>query len=350
MKIGIMTWFYGDNYGAMAHSYALQQTIRSLKHECVMIALYPRNLNKMNIRMNLNYTDKKKHPILASRCLLRNYKFFKVRKELYNISKKVSTADEIDALNCDLIILGSDEVFKVKHPYFNKLFYGVGLKTPTISYAPSAGQTPDDYELSDEIKKAIKKIRFLSVRDRHTYELLKSNTQREAQIVLDPTFLYDFKDIAMELSDINYILVYSFDTLDEYKKRIVEYAKEYEMKIICIGRNCRWADKSYDSIDFKHWIGAFAGASMVVTDSFHGVVFAIKNKQKFVILGREDKINKINDLLQECGITLDFYTGKEEIKKYLNKSFSYNEIDFLIEKKKNKSISYLIEAIEGVKQ
>lgn len=348
MKIGIMTWFYGDNYGAKAHSYALQQTVKELGHECIMISLFPHHLFKMNFRMNLNYKNRKQHPILAIRCLIRNYNFYNARKQMYNRSKIVKNADDIDALDCDLIILGSDEVFKVEHPYFNKLFYGVGIKTPTISYAPSAGQTPVNYNLSSEIKQAIMKIRYLSVRDRHTYELLKNNTGREAEIVLDPTLIYDFDEMAIELSENNYILIYSFDDLDEYKERIKEYSEQRKLKIISIGRYCSWADKSYDSIDVRHWLGAYKKAELVVTDSFHGTVFSIKNNKRFVILGREDKLNKINDLMLDCGISLKFYDGNYSIEEYLKQPFSYEEIEDKLSLKRKISIQFLENALNEV--
>lgn len=350
MKVGIMTWFYGDNYGARAHSYALQQTIRELGHECIMISIFPPHLFKMNFRMNLNYKNRKQHPVLAMRCLMRNYNFYKARKQMYNSSKIVKNAAEIDAIGCDLIILGSDEVFKVEHPYFNKLFYGVGIKTQTISYAPSAGQTPVNYVLSSDIKEAIMKIKSLSVRDHHTYELIKNNTGREAEIVLDPTMIYDFSDMAIALPENKYVLVYSFDTLDEYKERIKEYSEKRNLKIISIGRYCSWADKSYDSIDVRHWLGAYKNAELVITDSFHGTVFSIKNNKRFVILGREDKLNKINDLMLDCGVSLQFYNGNYSIEEYLKQPFFYEEIENTLNLKKKVSIQFLKNALNEVQR
>ena len=37
MKIGILTWYFGINYGARAHSLALYQTVRNLGYDCEFI-------------------------------------------------------------------------------------------------------------------------------------------------------------------------------------------------------------------------------------------------------------------------------------------------------------------------
>ncbi|WP_295084234.1 polysaccharide pyruvyl transferase family protein [Ruminococcus sp.] len=349
MKIGIMTWFYADNYGARLHSYALQQVINNMGHECVMIAYYPKKLLSMNIRMNLNYKNRKKHPVLALKCLRRNIMFFHARKEMYRISKRVNNANDIDNLGLDVLILGSDEVFKVSHPFFDKLYYGVGVKTPKVTYAPSAGQTSDDYMLPKEIVNAINNYSALSVRDKHTYALIKRSTGREAQIVLDPTFLFDFVDITQNINCRNYILIYSFDTLDEYYSQITEYANQQKLQIICVGRYCKWANRSYEYIDIKKWLGMFQNATIVVTDSFHGTVFAIKNKKRFVLMGRSDKINKINDLMSECGVSLPFYNSDISIEDYLKIPFSYSKITDLIERKKETSLNYIKSSLDSIK-
>lgn len=349
MKVGIMTWFYADNYGARAHSFALQEIIKAMGHECVMIALYPPHLLSMNIRMNLNYENRKKHPFLAFKCLSRNAMFMSARNKMYNISDRVYSSEDIDNLKLDAIVLGSDEVFKVGHPFFNELYYGVGINTPLITYAPSAGQTPDDYILPERIVKSIDHYRALSVRDKHTYDLLYRSTNKKAQIVLDPTLLYDFKGITKKTREEDYVLIYSFDGLDEYKSRIMDYAMDNRLKIICIGRYCSWADISYVDIEIQKWLGMFQNARLVVTDSFHGTVFAIKNRRRFVILGREDKINKISDLMSECGINLSFYEKDNSISSYLAEPFSYDEIDSKIAEKKQISIAYLEDALSKIK-
>lgn len=96
---------------------------------------------------------------------------------------------------------------------------------------------------------------------------------------MDPTFLYDYKEYEHSLPVDKYILVYSFSEWKNYGAKVREYAKEHDLKIVSIGRKICWADKSYDIIGLEEWLGAFASAELVITDSFHGTVFALKNKK-----------------------------------------------------------------------
>ena len=54
MKVGILTWYFGANYGAKAQAYALQQTILKLGYEVCMINYKPEVYKKVNIGTNLN--------------------------------------------------------------------------------------------------------------------------------------------------------------------------------------------------------------------------------------------------------------------------------------------------------
>lgn len=42
MKVGILTWYRGANYGARAQSYALQQILKGMGYEVYMIDYRPK--------------------------------------------------------------------------------------------------------------------------------------------------------------------------------------------------------------------------------------------------------------------------------------------------------------------
>lgn len=342
MKIGILTWFFGNNYGARAHSYALQQIFRNMGHECYMINYVPADAWKSNIIMNLNCGQSKKHPILAVRCLIRCIKFNKQRK-IYNLSDKVKCAEDINKLGLDAVEIGSDEIFKLDHPFCSDIYFGVGINTSKFMYAPSSGQTPEDAVLSIQRTNSIKKMEGIAVRDKHTQQLIYNNCNKNALIVLDPTLLYDFSElISQNIHEKDYILIYSFSQWNEYKNKIQAYARQKQLKIVCVGRYCKWADKSYDTADLSTWIGLFSKASLVVTDSFHGVVFAIKFHKQMLIFGRGDKLNKINDLLNTLQVCVQFYAGEKEVELHLiDNSIDYRKVDVILDRKKEKSEKYI---------
>ncbi|WP_207661033.1 MULTISPECIES: polysaccharide pyruvyl transferase family protein [Clostridium] len=113
-----------------------------------------------------------------------------------------------------------------------------------------------------------------------------------------------------------------------------------------MGQELKWADKSVENATFEEWITAFRHADCVVTDSFHGTVFSLKNKKQIVLCGRNDKKAKIASLLHQFDIDISIYNG-ENLTNYL----AENRIDYS-EKQKNinyeieKSMKYLRQALK----
>lgn len=346
MRIGILTWFFGANYGAKAHSYALQQILKQLGHDSEFIAFYPKGYKMLNYKMNLDENHREKSLIKTLNGVKR-VQIFNSFNKFFSISKEVNNAQEIDSLGLDCVILGSDEVFNTKHPLFHELYYGVGIHTPLITYAPSSGYIDVSAKLPGAICDSLRMVKALSARDYHTMHLIKNNTGLDAQVVLDPTLLYDFKDLEGTRPNNRYILVYTFSKWNEYGKKFQEYALHENLEIVSVGRYCEWADISYDTADFKQWLNLYTNAEFVITDSFHGVVFSIKNRKNILLLGRADKANKINDLFHLFNAEKKFYDG-EDIVQYFTNTVDCSSLWRLIEAPEKDSLNYLKEALMSI--
>lgn len=347
MKVGILTWFFANNYGARAHTYALRKTILELGCDCEFINYLPPNSKKINIRSSIDCVNPKKHPYRVIKCLLRCVKFEIYKK--YNVhGRRFYSAKELDGSEYDLIVIGSDAILNVKHPLFSSIYYGVGLKrTHFCTYAPSCEYLDMDFRLPSEYALALSDSISLNVRDRFSRQLVEMETGRESAIVLDPTFLISFSSISKPMPERNYILIYTFSDWEEYASKLKKYARDNNLRIISVGRYVRWADKSYDAASFPMWLGSFTNASIVFTDSYHGTVFAIKNKKPLVTLARNDKRYKISDLLDQLELNeVHFYEG-ENIAEYLEKSqIDYERVNQLIEEKREYSIQKLKDSIK----
>lgn len=352
MKIGILTWYYGNNYGAKAHSFALQEVLKEMGHEVLMIRYSTKRSDKKNILMNLNTPNIKFHPCILAQCLNRCRKFDQWTKEHYSVSQRVFSGGEIDRLGCDAIIIGSDEVFNYRHPFFSELYYGVGIETPAITYAVSSGQASEEERFDKTVIASLEKIRSLSVRDYHTKKLLENNVSKDVSVVLDPTLLYDFqiekKPAGGDIGD--YLLIYSFDPWDSHQKVISDYAASHHLKTVSVGRNSTWADVSFTDASVQEWLWLFKHASCVFTDSYHGSIFSIKNRKQFIVVSRHDKINKIEDLFTQLGIEKTFYREGMSLEEYLRASIDYDCVYKTIEAEKAKSLEYLKASLEGISE
>lgn len=344
-QIGILTWYFGANYGALAQSVAMNHTIRSLGYESVMINYKPEGYWKTVLRSNLPPKRKRLRYINQTmngirKCVsLSKYRYFEE-------SSKVRSASEIDAMGLDCVVLGSDAIFNMDHPLWTPLYYGVGMQAKKVAYSPSCEYLDQNTELPEDCKRSLKEMAAISVRDVNTQKLVCKNTGVSPVITLDPTFLYDFKEVKSDLEMKNYILIYSFSDWAEYRKQIKDYAKQNGLSIVVVGRQADWADYSFPEASFEEWINCFRNAKFVMTDSFHGTVFALKNQKQILLCGRPDKESKIRSLLHQLDVTIGIYQG-ESVEEY----FQANTIDYgvtqeAIDREREKSLDYLRKALK----
>lgn len=344
-RVGIMTWYYGANYGALAQSLALYKTIQSLGYECELIDYKPKTYIKTIRNSNL---PKRKEFYRLDRWVTGLQKIIKLSTtDYFSVSDRVRTVEDINSQNYNVVVFGSDAIFNIDHPLCDSLYYGVGIKKRKITYSPSCEYLSPNTKLPVNYVKSIKEMTTVSVRDVNTYELIKNNVGIEPQITLDPTFLYSFSEIGQTVCSDKYLFVYSFSNWNEHRNKIISFAAAHSLKIVCIGQKVNWADISIENASFEQWIQAFRDAELVVTDSFHGTVFALKNKKQIVICGRADKKAKISSLLGQFGITIEIYKG-EEIDVYLSQnSICYETKQEKIDAEIAQSFEYLKNALEN---
>ena len=260
-------------------------------------------------------------------------------------SNKVADAQGISKADYDSIILGSDEIFNMKHPCFDKVYMGVGITDKhIISYAVSCGQNYD-IDMPDDCKKSLRFANSLSVRDFYTQKFIEKNIKITPQIVLDPTMLLDNDcNTGARLVEEDYLLLYSFTPLKDIREKIIRYAKERGLKIVLIGtpiKDDSWVDNALYFLSLDEWKRMFYYSTAVITDSYHGTIFAIKNHKQFMLIKKNDKENKIKGLLNQIGLEKSFYNPLCDIKDFLAEPIDYEEIDNRISILRKSSIDYL---------
>ena len=350
MNVGILTYAGALNYGAQAQLYAMSNYLKEKGHNVTILMFKPHNYTIKNMKISLRVEPNwEKHPIHVIQSVKRMKGFYKWIKKIQN-KVDVKNGSEIDDLLLDLVVVGSDEIVNCIHPFFDDIYMGKGIiKTPMIYYAPSAGALPYDYVLTHEQMMGLKRFMAYSTRDMVTKAFFENNISETVTMVLDPTFLWEFSEVQYKMNiKKKYILLYSFDSISELSKEIAEYANKYEYEIVSIAREYKWADINMPAASEEEWITCFRNCEVVITDSFHGLVFALKNKKKVVLISRGDKLNKNSGLLEFLGIQINYYKNGA-IDEYLkNEEIDYAKVCKEIEKRKNESEKYLSEAINNI--
>ena len=240
MKIGILTHQYINNYGAFLQAWALREAIAEL---------FPNDEVQIIDYVNL------KHFIINAGGWFRFYKnresfkdwmekiklprtFAKARNQEMILSKRCFNAKQINALDFDCIIVGSDEVWNYKDTKGNvALKFGEGLTCKNlIAYAPSVGKTAADECVPEYVIRGIKKFKKISARDDLTEQLVCNITGTAPERVLDPTFLAEFPRAELAAKKKPYILFYYCENLPHnILNQIFSYAKEHGLAVYGAG-------------------------------------------------------------------------------------------------------------------
>ncbi len=189
-------------------------------------------------------------------------------------------------INCDAVIVGSDQVWRPQYNYRIEdmyLKFAERLPIKRIAYAASFGVAEWEYtpKQTCECSRLAKKFDAISVREESGVRLCKEYLGVDATWVLDPTLLLtkdDYLPICEEIPICTekYLAVY---VLDENKEISATYEKIAASHGLIVKK---FHADSKSTLSVPEWIAMFRDASYVVTDSFHGTVFSI-------IFGKEFK-------------------------------------------------------------
>ena len=355
MKIGILTHHYVNNYGAFLQAYALREVVaKEFPADVVEVIDY---INVKQFVINTggwfrfyknreNYTcwrEKIKVPLT----------FFKARQQHLTRSRKCYTTGQVNKLGYDVIIVGSDEVWNYRDKRSAaRIKFGHGLTCKyIIAYAPSVGNSQGD--LPGYVVEGIKNFAALSARDEKTDQMVASITGAVPERVLDPTFLHEIATEDMQSVRKPYILFYYCDRLPEWiKNQILDYAREHGLAVYGAGEcDTRYTDITVNLTPFE-WVDMFRNTEFVFTGTFHGAVFSILNRRQFkVFLTNKSRIEKVVSLLAELNIQ-NREMGENFIFDLdsMNNEIDYDALDALLQRRREQSMTYLLENIEKCRQ
>ena len=307
MKIGILTFHAVPNYGAVLQGYALQQYLKACGHDVEFIDYRPAYLTTggyfhwprsvWHIKANVVIAYQKVMALkgflnadMRSQCK----RFDLFTEEYLNLSPR--RYKDIDALRRnppeeDVYICGSDQIWNPskQHGLDAACFLNFGPNTvKKITYAASFGCSEIPERHHHEVADFSKALEAVSVRESSGCSMFESFSGREAQLVPDPTFLIDWAPI-LEAHDtqlqsqgklFSYVLR-SGNGLYDFQR---ELGSGLNLEVVQpLNPHQRW--KSYGEIipmSPVEWLRSIQQSSAVITNSFHGTVFAILFNRPFL--------------------------------------------------------------------
>lgn len=275
----------------------------------------------------------------------RSDNFEKALADFTVISQETKFADN------DLLIFGSDEIWNLARPDMARfpVFWGGGLHGGTrISYAPATnGANLLNADCLDDFSSNLDAFDLISVRDSKSQLSLQTVIDRDVQVVCDPTLLLDldtYRSLQESTMLEKYVLVYSYGR-DMTKEDIAEirgFAHKRGLKLVSAGYFLPWCDVNIPPGPFE-FLGLMDKAEYVVTDTFHGTVFASIYHKRFVSFARAN--SKVLEYLHGYALESCILDDAREIKQRLLDEQDFSRFDSCWAEMREKSLTYLKRAV-----
>ena len=141
---------------------------------------------------------------------------------------------------------------------------------------------------------------------------------------------------------------------------ISAYAKNQNLPIVVTpGSGYLQSQELFDGVEYSYatipqWILHITHARLIVTASFHGIVFAILFHRPFIytpLKGEHaDSNSRVLDLLRNLGLQERILTDQYPIEKYMSQQINWKKVDDKLNQLRLDSTSYLMNAIEHTRK
>lgn len=382
-KIGLAVCYNAKNFGSQLQLLANAKKIEELGYQVEIIRYnkkvtpvfvlqtIPRLFNIRFLRGKLRSLQKRKSkaadPEIAKNLSLRRARFNQFADAHFPASSEpyagwetlVKKAKE----NYDGFVCGSDQLWLPNNlgSHFYTLEFAPDNK-PKIAYSTSFGVSEIPWFQKTGTAKYLNRFQSLSTREIAGSRIIEELTGRKAQVVCDPTMLYDADDWnailpSKRIIEQPYIFAYFLGTNPSHRKAAEELKEKTGLTLV----TCPFADsfvasdkdfgdvQMYD-MDSADFVNLIRHAEFVLTDSFHGTVFSILNHRQFLTFnrfqeGKDSRNSRIDSLCTMLDLHNRRYTGQIDA---IFDSVNYEQVEQRLHAFRSESIQYLKDALQKV--
>lgn len=367
------------NYGSVLQVYALCEAVKILGYDSEVVwqsgnmsknfDMRPNKILKTGIKLLINpgmilstlktMKSVKRASISPEKVKLFNdfvEKHFSQSFYAPNELQKVAASDKYYKFVC-----GSDQVWVTTTLYPDPMMYlRFAPRSKRVAYAPSLGRDYIPGYNKSTLRKYISEIDNVSVREKTGRDLIKQLTGRSVPVVADPTLLLSSERWDALKSSINkrlpsqYVLSYFLsEPSEEVKSAICDYVKIHNKMLIILGKmaDIELADKYIfrPSAGPGEFLALMSSAGLVITDSYHGMLFAINYHRNFWSVernyGQFDQSSRQLTVLSILGID-ERYVKKSDKFKFNDIPVDYDRIQPKLDEFITHSMNYLKESLK----
>ena len=313
MRICTITCQNADNHGARLQCYALVRYFQKQGHDVQVIDYRPDYMRGPRLWYWPGASIKRWAKLFLQipdriRAVRRHQCFEKFSKKYIPLTRIYNSIDELrqDPPEADMYIAGSDQIWNTTFPNGTDPGYYLDFGGKSVrreSFAASFATEDIVPSARDFVKDNLKRFDKITVREQSALKILE-NLGYQGSLQDDPVLLLS----AQEWNEIadgtgegeNYVLVYDFYNDDNIKQEALRIAQERDLNIYAVcPMKLSYADKNYVYSGPETFVSLIKNASCVVSNSFHGTVFAMIYRVPFKVIDRPDGLNvRMHDLLE----------------------------------------------------
>lgn len=296
-KVAILTWWHYQNYGTALQVTALYNLLRQLGLEVDVVNYIPSGKEyatnkKADDEHNRNW---EKYSRVKDEGRDKKYKAF-LEKNI-TFTERVVTDEDFDELNkkYDFFIAGSDQIWSPK-VFDGRYFLDfVRDNRRKASFAPSMSMLTIENEfVRERMRNLLSQIKHLSVREEHTVAVFEEELGiRNVEIMPDPTLLFDQKFWQQFIRKTKgggekFILCYFLGESENawcHAEKISQLTG-LPIKILPIFEKDAKHGEFIYNVGPEEFLELISDAEVVLTDSFHAVIFSIIFQRPFFAVER----------------------------------------------------------------
>lgn len=348
MKVGILTFHWATNYGAILQAYCLQEYLRELSCEVEIINYKPKLYDiswRTFLKHPSNWFRLGKFPIEKKKERLLEL----FRQDYLNLTQRYFSEKQLREMipDYDLLISGSDQIL-------NPFFTTQGEKVPTASYYLNFGkrhtmkigygvsfgcEVYPNYALS-LAKQWINNFNMIGTREDSGLRILQQTEFKGRRLVVpDPTILLGdsfFSNLKINITQ-----------KEDYT---CVYMLRHEIKF---EGNVQYIDEIHTPISLFQWLITISHAKAMITNSYHGMIVAILSHVPFVAIAEQKKIgmnDRFNTLLKRLNLMDRITCDTNSVASIMCNPINWTEIDIRIKEYSKIGRDFLFEIINAYKK
>lgn len=319
-KVGVLTFHRCINYGSYWQARCLLEGLRMRGHDAEIVDHDSRRVNRAEWRCGLRPVLPA--PVPKGDQILYAVKMLKFGGAIRSLRRSARFAlEDPSSMDCyELVVVGSDEVWNLRHPWYGgcALFFGDGIRARRVaSYAASFG----NYEASEGLDPvwADRLARFdaISVRDDNSRDIVARALGREPELVLDPCLQFNPRSGGHgRLPRRPFVAVYGHNFSPWFARQVRCWAESRGLRLVSVGYRNAWSHGQWLTAGPQDFARCLENAVAVATNFYHGAIFALRNARPFVCETTPYRSIKTRSLMRAVGAEGHLVTGDTPAEVY----------------------------------